>query len=91
LDFINDLLNSKLVNAELTEADADGMVVLKSTKPIIANCELFISFGKVSWIAEFRSLEWLANNLYNTMVKEAMSAYHINKFEITKDSLDIEK
>jgi len=36
-DFIKDLLNTKLVNAELTEADGDGMVVLKFTKQILAN------------------------------------------------------
>jgi len=39
LDFIKDLLNSKLVNAELTEADNDGMVVLKSNKEEFRSCE----------------------------------------------------
>ena len=89
LDFIKDPLNTKLVNAELTESVKDGMVVLKTTKEILANSELFISFGKVSWIAEFRSCEWsLTNNLYNTMVKQSMLAYHIDKSEITKAALD---
>ena len=73
LDFIKDPLNTKLVNAELTESVKDGMVVLKTTKKILANSELFISFGKESWIAELRSCEWsLTNNLYNTMVKQTM-------------------
>ena len=89
LDFIKDPLNTKLVNAELTESVKDGMVVLKTTKEILANSEVFISFGKVSWIAEFRSCEWsLTNNLYNTMVKQSMLAYHIDKSEITKAALD---
>ena len=89
LDFIKDPLNTKLVNAELTESVKDGMVVLKTTTEILANSELFISFGKESWIAEFRSCEWsLTNNLYNTMVKQSMLAYHIDKSEITKAALD---
>jgi len=46
LDFIKDPLNTKLVIAELTESVEDGIVVLKTTKEILANSELFISFGK---------------------------------------------
>jgi len=45
-DFIKDPLNTKLVNAELTEEDDDGMVVIKSTKEILVNSELLFLLGK---------------------------------------------
>ena len=82
-DFLRDPLNSRLINTEFVEAEKDGIIVLKATKPIQAHCELFISFGKQSWIAEFRSYDWsLTNNDYNTLVINAMSAYSIKKLEI---------
>jgi len=74
---------TRLINAEFVETEDGGITVLKATKPIQAYCELFLSFGKQSCIAEFRSYDWsLTNNDYNTLVKNAMSAYSIKKSEI---------
>ena len=69
-DFVKDSLDPNLVNAEFIEVEDDGIIVLKCTKPIKAYSELFISFGKKSWIAEFRTYEWSLANKYNTMVKK---------------------
>ena len=81
-DFVKDSLDPNLVNAEFIEVEDDGIIVLKCTKPLKAYSELFISFGKKSWIAEFRTYEWSLANKYNTMVKKAMSVYNITKDEI---------
>ena len=90
-DFIRDPLNSRLINTEFVEAEEDGIVVLKATKPIQAHRELFISFGKQSWIAEFRSYDWSStNNDYNAMVINAMSAYSIKKSEIIESIKDFQ-
>jgi hypothetical protein len=90
-DFLRDPLNSRLINTEFVEAEEDGIVVLKATKPIHAHCELFISFGKQSWIAEFRSYDWsLTNNEFNTVVINAMYAYSIKKSEIIESIKDFQ-
>ena len=88
-DFVKDSLDPKLVNAEFIEIVDKGPMYLKCIKRLKACSELFISFGKMSWISEFKSYDWsLSNRLYISMVKRAMSVYHISKAEIIKAATD---
>ena len=60
--------------------DDDGIIVLKCTNKLKANSELLISFGKESWIQEFRSYNWsVSNHDNNLIIRKAMSAYGITK------------
>ena len=84
-DFVKDPLDPNLVNAEFVEIVDKGLIYLKCTKRRKAYNEFFVSFGKMSWIAEFRSYDWsLSNQLYNSMVKKAISVYQISNDEIIK-------
>ena len=90
-DFIKDPLDPKLFNTELVvkDDDDDGIIVLKCTNKLKANSELFISFGKESWIQEFRSYNWsVSNHDNNLMIRKAMSAYGITKSEIINAIVD---
>ena len=90
-DFIKDPLDPKLFNTEFAvkDDDDDGIIVLKCTKKFKANSELFISFGKESWIQEFRSYNWsVSNHDNNLMIRKAMSTYGITKSEIINAIVD---
>jgi len=84
-DYIKDPLDSKKNNVEFIDSCKDGYVILKSTKNIKACSEILYSFGKKSWISEFRR-DWCPSNNsnlnnYSTIVKNAIFSYDIDEEE----------
>ena len=56
-DYLKDPKDPELVNAEIVEYSKNGFIVVKCTRDVKAHSEILTSFGKVSWLAQFRS-QW---------------------------------